>query len=44
MKIIYFDMTKFCILKSFYENGDYQIRNHLINDFKVFGRKDEYLE
>lgn len=44
MKIIYFDMTKFFVLKSFFDGGDYQIRNRLTDELNGFGRKDEYLE
>jgi len=44
MKIEYFDMTKFFVLKPFYEKGDYQLRNRLICKLNDFGRGDEHLE
>ncbi len=44
MKIIYFDMTKFFVLKPFYESGEWKLKNRTILDLKVSGRENEYLE
>lgn len=44
MKIRYFDLTKFYILKPFYFGGDYQTKLRLLEQFGGDGRNDEYLE
>lgn len=44
MKIVYFDLTKFFVRKSFYENGDFRIRKIMFSNFKKLGRKNGYME
>ena len=44
MKIVYCDMTKFFVKKSFYKNGDFRCKKNLLSYITKLGRKNGCLE